>query len=212
MRCLLVYDISNDRLGCRAQNLQAQSAFQRCAAGKSGARWLDTYRKLNRFRTSLPSMKVHDWSEQSRRQEWQLGEYDIDLAALLRRAKGIAWNEKLGLLTIQGLGKYRRVHAGEIFSEHDCGGLILETQDFPRLLLYQDGECTPVSDLMGRENHIFTVVPSPDVQDQIDWRLPVFESGTCLLAFDGAALLLLALWKRKLAARTERAPDLGAAP
>lgn len=185
-----------DRLGCPAQNLQAQSAFQRSVAGKSSARWLTAYRQLNRFRTSLPSMKVHDFMEQSRRQDWQLGEYDIDLATLLKRAVGLAWNEKLGMLTIRGLGKYRRVHASEIFTNDDCG-LILETRDFPRLLLYQDGECTPVSDLMGRENHIFTVVPRVDVQDQIDWRLPVFESGTYLLAFDGAALLLLAMWKKR---------------
>lgn len=186
-----------ERLGCPERNLQARTAFQRCAAGKSGASWLNTYRKLNRFRTSLPSVAVHDFMEQSRRQEWQLGEYDIDLATLLRRAVGIAWNQKLGILTIMGLGKYRRVHASEIFSGHDCG-LILETRDYPHLLLYQDGDCTPVSDLMARESHIFTVVPRVDVQDQLDWRLSVFESGEHLLAFDGAALLIRALWKRKV--------------
>lgn len=186
-----------ERLGCPEQNLQARSAFQRCAAGKSGASWLNTYRKLNRFRTSLPSLKVHDFMEQSRRQDWQLGEYDIDLATLLRRAVGIAWNQKLEILTIRGLGKYRRVHASEIFRGQDCG-LILETRDYPGLLLYQDGDCTPVSDLMARESHIFTVVPRADVQDQLDWRLSVFESGDHLLAFDGAALLMRALWKRKV--------------
>lgn len=186
-----------ERLGCPAQNLQAQSAFQRCAAGKSSARWLNTYRKLNRFRTSLPSVKVHDFMEQSRRQAWQLGEYDIDLATLLKQAVGLTWNEKLRTLTIRGLGKYRRVHASEIFDECHCG-LILETRDFPHLLLYQDGECTPVSDLMDRDSHIFTVVPRVDVQDQLDWRLPMFESGKYLLAFDGAALLTRALWRRKV--------------
>ncbi len=30
----------------------------------------------------------------------------------------------------------------------------------------------------------------------LDWRLPVFEAGPYLLAFDGAALLLLELWRR----------------
>ena len=115
--------------------------------------------------------------EQSRRKDWNLGEYDIDLATLLRRAVGLVWNNRIGMLTIKGIGKYRRVHASEIFSDDDCG-LIPETKDFPNLLLYQDGlpaalparaghgrqaaqagEATPVSDLMGRENHIFTVVP-----------------------------------------------------
>jgi CRISPR-associated endonuclease/helicase Cas3 len=185
------------RLRCPAQNLQAQVAFQRCAAGKSVWHWLDTYRKLNRFRTSLPSVKVHDFREHSRRQDWQLGDYEIDLATLLRRAASISWNEKLGMLVINGIGKYRRVHASEIFSDQNCG-IFLETQNFPHMLLYQDGEYTPVSDLMGRESHIFTVAPRADIGDEIDWRLPVFESGEYLLAFDGAALLLHALWKRKI--------------
>jgi hypothetical protein len=39
-------------------------------------------------------------------------------------------------------------------------------------------------------------VPKAAVQDDIDWRLPVFEAGKYLIAFDGAALLLLELWRR----------------
>ncbi|MFQ5802022.1 MAG: type I-D CRISPR-associated helicase Cas3' [Candidatus Methylomirabilales bacterium] len=185
-----------ERLGCPARNSQAKRAFERCAAGKKSARWLDTYRRLNRFRTSPPTLRVHDFMEQSRRKEWALGDYDIDLATLLKRAVEIAWSEKLGMLTIKRIGKYHRVHASEIFSDDDCG-MILETQDFPKLLLYQDGEPTPVSDLMGRENHIFAVVPRADVEAQVDWRLPVFEAGRYVIAFDGAALLLLELWRRR---------------
>jgi CRISPR-associated helicase Cas3 len=183
------------RLGCAPENIKATTAFQRCAAGKKHSRWLDTYRRLNRFRTSLPSIRVHDFMEQSRRHDWEMGEYEADLATLLRRAVGLAWNEKLGMLTIKGIGKYRKVHASEIFSDDDCG-LILETKDFPCLLLYQDGEPTPVSDLMGRENHIFTVAPKVDVQKEMDWRFSAFESGKYILAFDGAALLLLELYGR----------------
>jgi hypothetical protein len=200
-----------ERLGCPARNLQAKAAFERCTTGKQGARWLDTYRRLNRFRTSLPSVRVHDFMEQHRRQDWEMGEYEADLATLLKRGVGLRWNEKLGILTIKGFGKYRRVHASEIFGDEDCG-VILETKDFlgsPRphlrtsgipevrnLLLYQDGEATPVSDVMGRSNHIFAVVPKADVEAEVDWRLPVFEAGRYLLAFDGAALLLLELWRR----------------
>ena len=63
----------------------------------------------------------------------------------------------------------------------------------------------PVSDLMPRENHIFTVVPKGELEDALDpsmklragWRLPVFEAGRYLVAFDGAALLLLELWRRR---------------
>jgi CRISPR-associated helicase Cas3 len=194
---IMLYDYA-ERLGCPAQNLQAKSAFTRCAAGKRAVRWLNTYRKLNRFRTSLPSLKIHDFMEQSRREEWSLGEYDIDLPTLLKRGSKIAWNNKLGMVTITGLGKYRRVHASEIFGDDDCG-IILEIKDRPEFFLYQDGEFTPVSDLMGRDDHIFTVVPKGVVQEDVDWRLPVFEAGQYLVAFDGAALLLLELWRRRCA-------------
>jgi hypothetical protein len=49
---------------------------------------------------------------------------------------------------------------------------------------------------MARENHIFTVVPNVEVESQLDSRLPVFEAGRYIVAFDGAALLLLELWKK----------------
>jgi hypothetical protein len=81
----------------------------------------------------------------------------------------------------------------------DCD-LLHQTRDFPQLRLYQDGEATPVSDLMARENHSFTIAPHADVDADIDWRLPVFAAGKYLLAFDGAALLLLELWRRALQA------------
>ncbi|MBI4526893.1 MAG: hypothetical protein HY695_24115 [Deltaproteobacteria bacterium] len=54
---------------------------------------------------------------------------------------------------------------------------------------------------MARENHIFTVVPKMEVESQVDWRLPVFEAGRYLVAFDGAALLLLELWEKTKEAR-----------
>jgi hypothetical protein len=120
---------------------------------------------------------------------------EADVAALLKRAVGLAWNEKLGMLTLRGLGKYRKVHASEIFKDDDVG-VIQETRDFSQLRPYQDRESTPVSDLMARENHVFTVVPRAAIDAEVDWRLPVFEAGPFLLAFDGAALVLLELWRR----------------
>jgi hypothetical protein len=95
----------------------------------------------------------------------------------------------------QGLGKYRKVYTSYPFEDADCG-LILETRCFPRFQLYQDGESTPVSDLMARESHIFTVAPKAAAQEQLDWRLAVFEAGKYVVAFDGAALLPWGLWNR----------------
>lgn len=56
---------------------------------------------------------------------------------------------------------------------------------------------------MGRENHIFTVVPKSAVWEEIDWRLPVFEAGKYLLAFDGLALLVLAMQDRGVSQRLQ---------
>jgi len=182
-------------LGCQAQNERAKMAFARSQAGKTAWRWLETYRNLDRFRTSTPTVKVHDFTEQHRRQDWDMGDYDVDLATLLKRGVGLAWNHKLEMLTIRGIGKYHRTHASEIFDDNDVG-VILETQDYPHLSLYQDGGLTPVSDIMGRENHIFIVVPKSEVEKHVDWRLPTFEAGRYLLAFDGAALLLRSIWAR----------------
>jgi CRISPR-associated helicase Cas3 len=193
-----------ERLGRSDRNTQARSAFERCAAGKRASAWLDAYRRLGQFRTSLPSLPVHDFMEQSRRKQWGLGEYDIDLATLLRRAVGLAWNEKLRMLTVRGIGKYRQVHASPLFGDDECG-MMLETRDFPNMLLYQDGDCTPVSDLMGRQNHVFSVAPRSLVEAEIDWKLPVFEAGRYLVAFDGAALMMLELWKRAAAAKNDSA-------
>lgn len=125
-----------------------------------------------------------------------MGEYECDLAMLLKRGADLAWNGKLGMLTIKGIGGHHRVHASEMFTDEDCG-LILETKDFPSLLLYQDSKATPVADIMARQNHIFTIAAKADVEEERDWRLSVFESGKYVLAFDGAALLLLELARRR---------------
>jgi len=47
------------------------------------------------------------------------------------------------MLTIKRIGKLGRLHASEI---------------------------TQVSDLMGRANHIFAVVPKAEIEARLDWR------------------------------------------
>ena len=190
----------SERLGCSNENARARAAFQRSAKGNPFAQWLNVYCDLNQFRTSVPSVTVHDFAELRRRSEWRLAEYEADLCTLLKRAVGISWDEKLCKLTIRGIGKLRRVRASDFFNENDHCGRILQTKDYTKLptllLLYQDNETTPISDLMAEKNHIFALVRKKDVESDIDWRLPVFESGVFYLAFDGAALLLLEMARR----------------
>lgn len=183
------------KLNCQKQDLQSKKLFERASADKKSAQWIYAYCSLNRFRTSLPSMEVHDFVEQHRRSNWTLGDYDVDLLTLLRRGKNIKWNEKLSKLTINGIGTKRNVSATDIFTDEDCG-YILQTKDYPLLAILQDGEITPVSDIFNHRNHIFCVIPQTTVISLLNWRLPTIESGKYLLAFDGAALLLLELYRR----------------
>jgi hypothetical protein len=190
----------SESLGCQDRNRQARGAFERCAKGNPHTQWLKAYCSLSQFRTSLPSVTVHDFTEQKRRSQWALGDYEADLRTLLKRAVGIAWNAERQELTIRGIGKLRTVHASEIFDDSDCGP-VLQTKDYdqlPRTLrLYQDNESTPISDLMSKKNHIFALAKKKDVDSDLDWRLPVFEAGKdYFLAFDGAALLLLEMVTR----------------
>lgn len=49
----------------------------------------------------------------------------------------------------------------------------------------------------GAEESYFTVAPKGELEGDLDWRMPVFGAGKYVIAFDGAALLLLELWRRK---------------
>jgi hypothetical protein len=196
-----MFDQYSSRLGCENKNVAARGEFTRWRAGKKHASWLKAYCNLNQFRTSLPSIEVHDFTEMRRRNDWHLADYEADLQTLLKRAKGIKWNAELGKVTIAGIGSLRNVHTGAIFEHDDISqtGEIRETKDYQNLRLYQDGDSTPISDLMGEKNHIFAVVPKNAASMGIDWRVPVFEAGTYLIAFDGAAILLLEIVRRNRA-------------
>jgi hypothetical protein len=60
----------------------------------------------------------------------------------------------------------------------------------------QEGHKTSVSHVMSLKDHIFIIAPKAMDRD-LDWRLPVFDCGKHLIAFDGAALLLNEIWQGK---------------
>lgn len=168
---------------------------------RPGFKWLRAYSDLNTFRTSLPSEWVHDFAEEERRGERGLAEYRVDIAALLRRAEGLRFNEKMwnthvspskqGMLTVRGYGRWRRV-AVLPTCDFVCDGTI-ERTDFSadiELHLVQDGNAhlTPVSHVMSLQPHVFVLLPKR-LRSELDWRIPVFDCGDRLIAFDGAALL-----------------------
>ena len=82
------------------------------------------------------------------------------------------------------------------FEDEDCGTFKV-TGDYSDLTFIQEGHKTSVSHLMTLKDHIFVIVPRL-LEDELDWRMPVFECGRHLIAFDGAALLLNELWQRRL--------------
>ncbi|MBV9779431.1 MAG: type I-D CRISPR-associated helicase Cas3' [Acidobacteriaceae bacterium] len=182
-------------LGCDQQLLsRVEAKVNYSRNGNPKMSWYRAYLQLERFRTSMPSVEIHDWLEQARRGNWNLGTYEIDLSALLRRGRNIRRNTKAGL-TITGVGSTRRVHAGESVA-HLSRGVPLRTSVYPIHLL-QDGLDTPISGWLSDTDHVFTVVPRADVDALIDWRLTCFEAGSNVLAFDGAALLLIEIYRRR---------------
>ncbi len=109
-------------------------------------------------------------------------QYHVEPFEALRRYETLILDEfhlYQGVELAHGLAMVALARGFGIFSDDDCG-MIHETQNWPQLRLYQDGlpaalpaghgrqaaqagESTPVSDLMGRQNHVFTVVPKREV-------------------------------------------------
>lgn len=80
------------------------------------------------------------------------------------------------------------------FEDEDCGTFKV-TGDYPDLVSMQEGHNTSVSHLITFKDHIFVIVPKI-LENELDWRLPVFECGRHLIAFDGAALLVNEIYHR----------------
>ncbi len=197
------------KIKCDDKILKRVLAYLRKARqGDRDYKWLAVYRDLNTFRTSLPSEWVLDLAELERRDnDWDKAKYTADLATLLRRAEGLRFNEKIphpdgkmGMLTVKGYGRYKKVWVMPTFTNEQCG-ILYCTGDFPDLRFMQEGHKTSVSHVMTLRDHIFVVVPKA-IRTDLDWRLPVFECGQHLIGFDGAALLLYEMYGQELNRRT----------
>jgi CRISPR-associated endonuclease/helicase Cas3 len=179
--------------------------FDRAAAGQR-YRWINDYVMLNTFRTSLPSEWVHDEAEKERRDDRNKAKYQADITALLHRAEGLRYNEKIwnpykdgtggyGILTIKGYDRYKKVHVVFPESEDYESGEFLTTGEHKEIAFIQEGHKTSISHVMSLKNHIFTLVPK-ELRSWLDWRLPVFDCGQRLIAFDGTALLVKEIYKQ----------------
>jgi len=176
------------------KSIKAQ--FDKAEKGIKDYQWLKVYQNLNTFRTSMPSEMVCDFAEKERRKEdWEIAKYNVDIVTLLKRAEGLRFNEKIphsdgkmGMLTVKGYGRYKKVWVMPTFEDEECG-FFKVTGEYPELTFMQEGHKTSVSHMMTFKDHIFITVPRI-LKDELDWRLPVFECGRHLIAFDGAALLL----------------------
>lgn len=192
------------KIGCSDKMLQRVLRHLRKARYQEPKyKWLAVYRDLNTFRTSLPSEWVLDFAELERRgDDWDKAKYTVDVATLIRRAEGLRFNEKIphpngemGMLTVKGYGRYKKVWIIPTFTDDQCG-ILYCTSDFPDLYFIQEGHKTSVSHVMTLRDHVFVIVPKTILPD-LDWRLPVFECGRHVIGFDGTALMLLELFNLK---------------
>lgn len=184
---------------------QTKRKFERAVAGDRYC-WINDYVMLNTFRTSLPSEWVHDFVEGERRGDRNKAKYQADITTLLHRAEGLRYNEKIwnpykdeqggyGILTVKGYDRYKRVHVSPEFDGYENGEL-LSTKDQEEITFIQEGHKTSVSHVMSLREHIFTLVPK-EMRSHLDWRLPVFDCGRRLIAFDGTALLVKEIYERR---------------
>lgn len=183
---------------------QTKKKFERAVAGERHA-WINDYVMLNTFRTSLPNEWVHDFAEGERRGDRNKAKYQADITALLHWAEGLRYNEKIwnpykdenggyGILTVKGYDRYKRIHVSPEFDGYEDGEL-LSTKDQEEISFIQEGHKTSVSHVMSLREHIFTLVPK-EMRSHLDWRLPVFDCGRRLIAFDGTALLVREIYER----------------
>lgn len=191
------------KIGCAENTIQRALSYVRSARrGDPKYKWVAAYRDIDTFRTSLPSEWVLDFAELGRRDgDWGKAKYTTDIATLLRRAEGLRFKDtiphpegKMGMLTVKGYGRYKRVWVMPTFTDYECG-IPYCTSDFPNMSFMQEGHKTSVSHVMTLRDHVFVVVPKAVLGD-LDWRLPVFECGRHLVGFDGTALLLYELYNQ----------------
>jgi CRISPR-associated helicase Cas3 len=187
-----------------AYAVQMQLPQMNRARGKARRKplWLEHYKEIDSFRTSLPSQEVWDvWEKESER-DWC---YEADVKTLLTRAERLWFNEKHGRLYVKGYGRYRRVWFAKSFEderEEDCCGMLRTTACYPpdEMRFIQEGHLTSVSHVMAKpKHHVFVLAPA-DIASTLDWRLAWFRCGSprgrYIIAFDGDALLLKEIYER----------------
>lgn len=167
-------------------------------------KWIMDYEQLDRFRTSLPSVKVLDRAEQQRGR--LVYEYEADIKTLLQRAHNLRHEGRK--CVVDGYERYHPVHTNMTFKEmSDREGHLLSTRDYSGHLMLKrltpEGKLDAVSHEMSRSDapHVFVFVSRDFVEDELDWRLATFAAGAhnprFIVAFDGDALLLKEIYRRK---------------
>jgi len=190
-----------EKMRMKPQVMQAQRIFWSCKRG-IGQKWVDDYLKIDAFRTSLPSLEVHDLAEARRHGlEANAAKYEVDVKSLLERASDI--QARGNRIEINGYGEPHKVTVNKGFLNEEANkGILLTTADYPNLMLTRDDRLESCSHVMSRlgNKHVFVFVPYDDVHEELDWRLATFPCGPgrakYVLAFDGDALLLKEIWRR----------------
>ncbi len=188
-----------DKLGLMQKWRNAHRIYRNFERGVSN-KWVGHYLAIDSFRTSLPSLPVHDLREESRRGS-TAGFYSVDLRSLLSRATNPQWDGRR--MKVDGYHDNHKVSVNMSFlTEAESAGTIKTTVDYPNLMLTRSGKLDAGSSSMSRtrEHHVFVFVPREVVENDLDWRMACFPCGVknakFILAFDGDALLLKEIYNR----------------
>ncbi|MCL4423876.1 MAG: type I-D CRISPR-associated helicase Cas3' [Firmicutes bacterium] len=193
------------RMGWEKQLALVKKRVMQARQGGTVGRWIREHIDEVGFRSSIPTVLVYDWAEARR---GRYPEYEADLVTVLKWGnRSPRYKEKTDTIYIDGFcaGKPHKLHLSESFEDKDVG-VVLTTTDYPSLKVLQDNHLTSISHLFATRPHIFVLVPL-DFARRLDWRLPWFRcgsQGTKAAVFDGAALVVLEIWKQYEEAQRRR--------
>jgi len=161
--------------------------------------WRLDYISTASFRSTLPTVEVYDQAEKRRGRDPR---YEADVKTLLRWGrKAPTYDERYDAVCIDGFDRQpHTVYIHESFPSLTSGE-IHGIQEAGEITVIRDNYRTAVSHVFVKKSNIsiFILVPLSFAKE-LDWRLPWFrcgKQGDRAVVFQGAALLVRELWKKK---------------
>lgn len=161
------------------------------------ADWRLDYIRTASFRSTAPTVEVYDHAEERRGRDPR---YEADVKTLLRWGRRApTYDKRYDAVCIDGFDRQpHTIYIHESFPGLETG-MIHRVQEAGEITVIRDNYRTSIYDVFTRQADIFILVPLSFAKE-LDWRLPWFrcgKQGDRAIVFQGAALIVWELWKRR---------------